>query len=320
MSLINSTIIGHDVQRVVITDASSPFDHPDADVIIRSSDNIDFRVFKLFLSFASPVFKDMFTLPQVTEGNNLDETKDGLPIVQVTEDGETLKNLFLLCYPVDGPVLDKLGDVLMLLEAASKYSIERAQKRAQEWLIASRFMERHAMLVFSVACRYGLEKEARLAAKATLYHPICKPSYGKELNFMTAGQLYQLIQYHWRCVEAMKNVATNFTWIRSRSFCWFECEAEAEKRLQKQCAGRWWYAYMSRVARVLAVQRLGEAQGRELLKVAAGDIKCGKCHTRVLSDMKRFNIMFEAKIDRAISEVSLFVLEASSHSLRVNNY
>ena len=37
--------------------AAPPFDHPQADVILHSSDNIDFRVFKLFLSLASPVFE-----------------------------------------------------------------------------------------------------------------------------------------------------------------------------------------------------------------------------------------------------------------------
>ena len=43
--------------------ASEPFDHAKADIILRSSDNIDFHVFKLFLSLASPFFEDMFNIP-----------------------------------------------------------------------------------------------------------------------------------------------------------------------------------------------------------------------------------------------------------------
>ncbi|KAI6101550.1 hypothetical protein EV401DRAFT_792944 [Pisolithus croceorrhizus] len=61
--------------------APSPFDHVKADVILRSSDDIDFRVFKSFLSLASPFFETLFDLPQPSEEMNTDvEIKDGLPV------------------------------------------------------------------------------------------------------------------------------------------------------------------------------------------------------------------------------------------------
>ena len=41
---------------------TDPFDDPNADVILRSRDNVDFRTFKLMLSLASEFFKDMFSL------------------------------------------------------------------------------------------------------------------------------------------------------------------------------------------------------------------------------------------------------------------
>jgi hypothetical protein len=47
--------------------ADSPFDPAShtPDVILRSSDNVDFYVMKTFLAFSSPdVFAPMFTLPQ----------------------------------------------------------------------------------------------------------------------------------------------------------------------------------------------------------------------------------------------------------------
>lgn len=46
-----------------VQDAASPFDDRNADVIFRSSDDIDFHVHKSILSFASPFFHDLFTLP-----------------------------------------------------------------------------------------------------------------------------------------------------------------------------------------------------------------------------------------------------------------
>ena len=45
------------------TPVKSPFDKLNADLVIRSSDNIDFRVFRSLLSFASSFFDGMFTLP-----------------------------------------------------------------------------------------------------------------------------------------------------------------------------------------------------------------------------------------------------------------
>src|SRR5271168_4821755 len=85
--------------------ASHPFDHPSADVILRSSDKepVDFRVHKLLLSLASPFFSEIFSLPQPsTPSVYSDECRDpgGLPVVQMTDDRETLHLLLSLCFPV----------------------------------------------------------------------------------------------------------------------------------------------------------------------------------------------------------------------------
>jgi len=39
------------------------FNAPDADTVLRSSDGEEFRVHRIILSLASPVFQGMFTLP-----------------------------------------------------------------------------------------------------------------------------------------------------------------------------------------------------------------------------------------------------------------
>jgi len=79
-------------QTATVTDANAPFDNPDADVIIRSSDNVDFRVFKLVLSLASPFFTVMFGLPQGPAGsiNEKQETRNGIPVIQVTENSQVM--------------------------------------------------------------------------------------------------------------------------------------------------------------------------------------------------------------------------------------
>ncbi|KIL60841.1 hypothetical protein M378DRAFT_44296, partial [Amanita muscaria Koide BX008] len=57
-------------------------------------DSVDFFVLTTILSLASPVFDGMF--PGAGEGT---ETKNGLPIIDLAEDSDTLYNLLLLVYP-----------------------------------------------------------------------------------------------------------------------------------------------------------------------------------------------------------------------------
>jgi hypothetical protein len=64
--------------------AKLPFHHPDGDIIIRSSDGLHFCMMKLLLSLTSPIFKDMFSLPQSAD-DNINEFLHGLPIVDLTE-------------------------------------------------------------------------------------------------------------------------------------------------------------------------------------------------------------------------------------------
>lgn len=86
-------------------DAVSPekvFPHdPDADVIIRSSDSVDFRVRKTVLAEVSAFFKQMFSLPQedcrntsVSSSSNDSTRSAELPVIPVAEDEDEL-SLFL---------------------------------------------------------------------------------------------------------------------------------------------------------------------------------------------------------------------------------
>jgi len=87
---------------------SETFDVSDADLIIRSSDIVDFRVHKLVLSMASPFFKDLLSLPQPSDS----ETIDGLHVVQLPEDSELLSSLLSMLYPLR-PVIPKSYDKVL---------------------------------------------------------------------------------------------------------------------------------------------------------------------------------------------------------------
>jgi len=77
-----------------------PLDVPDANLIIRSSDLVNFRIHKSVLAIASPFFKALFSLPQPPD----DESVDGLPVVQLSEDAELLNKLGGRVRPVEQPL------------------------------------------------------------------------------------------------------------------------------------------------------------------------------------------------------------------------
>ncbi|KAG2352484.1 hypothetical protein BDR07DRAFT_1498182 [Suillus spraguei] len=92
--------------------ASAPFNNPNHDIILRSADGVDFYHFKLILSLVSPIFGDMFTLPQ-----NASEL--AVPVL-VTEPSTILHPLLLLSYPSASadPIFSSIDDAKAVLEAA----------------------------------------------------------------------------------------------------------------------------------------------------------------------------------------------------------
>ena len=157
------------------TYAAAPFDHPKADIILRSSDNIDFRVFRLFLSLASPFFETLFDIPQPADENENQEVRDGLAVVPVTEDSKTLDALLRFCYPctlADDPKLEVLQDAMEVLEAARKYSLDVIEKKARQAMASPKILEAEPLRCFAVAHRGRLREETLLAAKYTLSQPL----------------------------------------------------------------------------------------------------------------------------------------------------
>lgn len=88
-----------------------PFDMPEANLIIRSSDQVDFRVHKPVFAMASPFFKDLLSHSRPSDSEFVDE----LPVVQLSEDSELLNCLISILYPVRTVIPKSYEKVLYLL-------------------------------------------------------------------------------------------------------------------------------------------------------------------------------------------------------------
>jgi hypothetical protein len=141
--------------------ADAPFDGrhgAQADVILRSKDSVLFYLHKSILSFVSPVFLDMFSLPQPPSGEN-----DALLVIDVTEDSKTIDCLLHHFYPVPAPVINELRDIADVLEAARKYQIEHATRLVKLKLLD--FINSKPLQTYAIACLFHLEEEAKAAAE-----------------------------------------------------------------------------------------------------------------------------------------------------------
>jgi hypothetical protein len=309
---------------LTFSDAPSPFDDPDADLIIRSSDRVQFRVYKSLLSLASPVFKDMFSLPQPPDGAN-NEAVDGHPVVKFTETSTTIHNLLILCYPAylfgsnPSPTIRSLSDVGNLLEAVTKYDMHKTRDTVCQFLLQPQFLEKEPLRVYVIACRERHEAIARTAARHVIRHELLREDFFSELEMVDAGLLYQVLLYHKRCILAAMAVASDYTWIREGHFGFRACPelmgiGSVDHTIQgKRKEGRvpaikvhgWWSKFMedTKVALQKSVSEETIKDAGRVSEACAAANQCSRCRPVAVHYMEAFVDAFAKEVDKRISQV-----------------
>ncbi|KAF7965574.1 hypothetical protein HWV62_42838, partial [Athelia sp. TMB] len=177
---------------------AAPFDDVRADIILRSSDNIDFRCYKVLLSLSSTFFEGMFSLPQ-PKGSGGDVMKDGLPVIPVAEKAAALEIILRLGHPTsirNAPIL-KLDDIKGTFEIARKYGMEDVEHIIRTALISELHLATEPLRVFAIANALRLEMETRVAAAAafTLALDPDEVEYFSEMELITVRDLFYLHKY-----------------------------------------------------------------------------------------------------------------------------
>lgn len=189
-----------------VRDFGPPFNRETADVIIRSEDNVDFRVSRAILAEASEFFRGLFATATV------DNTRDGLPIVAVEEKCTTVNHLLQLVYPMDNPVVKDVLEIEALLRALDKYLITTFPRTVEEFLRNA--MERSPHMTFAVALKYNMRKVAHDAAIETLRKPLFFTEGPVNDNhplfrLITSEKFSRLMRYHYDCVREATAVVRN---------------------------------------------------------------------------------------------------------------
>ncbi|KAJ7243296.1 hypothetical protein C8J57DRAFT_63798 [Mycena rebaudengoi] len=188
----------------------APFHGPSGDVILRSSDGIDFYVYRIVLSLVSPIFEHMFSSLQPQSES------DTLPVVQMAESAILLDRSLRFFYPGAEPVVDSLDQLCDILELLiGKYDTQSLVSLGKRFI--RDYIDAEPLGCFAVAIRQGWQDIARMAARKCLSLPLLTPTYKlPDLWKHTPGAAYyRLLQYHYRCGEAARAAWRDLSWVNS---------------------------------------------------------------------------------------------------------
>ena len=182
------------------------FTAEDADLVLRSADSKEFRVHKCILSIASPIFRDMFSLPQPHES-----TQHNLPHVDLPETAETLDILLRYIYPIPSPKIEDFNALTSVLTSAEKYAAEGVTSRLRTILVSPLFLDLNPLRVYAMACRWSFLDEAKLASTYTVYADLVKLGEDcmKDLKYMSGLDHHRLLVLQQARRDAIQQTVTD---------------------------------------------------------------------------------------------------------------
>ena len=189
-------------------DAEKPFDASatKADLVLRSSDSIDFFVMKSILSLASPILNDAL-LPNQGEGD-LDK-KNGLPMVRLEEDSATLYNLLQLIYPY-GMEPNNIEVCVKVGQAAEKYTMNGVIQRLRKIIPTCEALTKEPLRAFAIAVHFDWPEMIKDAAWNTLTIPLCDLNRCDELRMLSGADYHDLLQWRFACEKALHELLTGW--------------------------------------------------------------------------------------------------------------
>lgn len=205
------------------TTAPAPFDDPlKSDIVIHTSDGINFYLYKLLLSLSSPVFEDMFTLAEPSLSDEQSSRAEAeLPYIEISEDSETLRILLSFIDPRTESMSSlSFIQYLDVMTATDKYQMDMVQKRLpnlrycyveepiESYLKAAELAESHEWA--HAGAEAAAEASLRLSFESIIF---------TKIKSSQAIHLCRLIRYHKLCnneaAEALRTAS--FPSIRSGS-------------------------------------------------------------------------------------------------------
>ncbi|CCM02328.1 uncharacterized protein FIBRA_04420 [Fibroporia radiculosa] len=267
---------------------SSYFGFTDADLVLRSSDAVDFRAHRCILSAASPFFRHMFTLPQAAS------PEPEIPVVDVSESQAVLETLLRFVYPMPDPPIRTLDSLSSVLTAAAKYDMIPAIDSLRRLLVAPEFVEAAPTRVYAIASRFELEEEAKIASRYTLGINILDCPLHDDFKFITAYSYHRLLVLHHQRSKA----AVELLKISDQVKC-MQCNGSSYNSFS---APKWWDDFQRRAREELAVRPTTDVVFSMTFLARSAQAGCTRCAGSIL-DSYHFLEDLKRKIDELPSTI-----------------
>ncbi|KAH7909192.1 hypothetical protein BJ138DRAFT_258863 [Hygrophoropsis aurantiaca] len=303
-----------------------PFDALDADIVLRSSDGADIRTHKFILSYISPVFRTMLSLPRPSEESTISPSPSTLATITMEENRNTLQKLLRPCYPGFDISLDSLGDIKLVINAATKYDMQSVLGSLKKWIVTSSIFQTNPLAFYAISCRQGWEAEVRISAEKVLEVMDFNPGasqYVPELEDISGGTYYRLVAYHAQCgavakatadVQDLKLFDVQFFGKHecptgdSRPSCLVSLEVDvgsAGKRYYK--FPNWILTYLNNIGEELLLRPCASTVMKSgfFEKAVLDGSRCNYCRRVVITKLSQTRGVFAARVAEVVSQVQL---------------
>ena len=183
------------------------FDSGNADLILKSFDDVEFRVHRVIIFLASA--NHLCNAP-------VEPDADKLPVIHLSENSVTLGTLISMCYPVVEVDFEDLSVLYEVLKAAMKYEMKKIVQILQVKL--AHYIERDPLRIYFTSIALGLKEEAMKASKIFALSPDdSADAYVREMEVVPAIAYHRLLKYRYQCRAAAAKTWNDYNSLRSHS-------------------------------------------------------------------------------------------------------
>ena len=169
------------------------FNTDDADLILKSSDDVEFRVHKLIIFLASS--NHLCNAPV----ERFEPDANTLPVIHLSENSVTLGTLISMCYPIQDVDFENLS-VVNVFKAAMKFEMKKIIRTLQVML--AYYIEKDPLRAYFTSIALGLKKEAIKASKVfARSSDLSANAYVSEMEVVPAIAYHRLLKYRYQCRE-----------------------------------------------------------------------------------------------------------------------
>ncbi|KZS90625.1 hypothetical protein SISNIDRAFT_457480 [Sistotremastrum niveocremeum HHB9708] len=274
---------------------SENFAYDDANLILRSNDDVDFKVHRNILSLASAPMKDLIeNPPALSKRRRTDAAQSPLPIVSVDETEEDLDYLLRYVYPLSRLSNDSVEDLELGLRLVVRWGLEAAREELGSQLNNTSRIEEDPAKVYALAKEFGLE-DTRNSALKRLYEISFEGDqdyFMDETLGLTSRDLQEVISWKRKYLTAVVSIFEKY----KPPVIGFS--ATGNKPPCKGCSAArqwcWWSHFKSKVRRFLDL--INEDDLEELVLKSMEIKECRVSHSEIFNILHMLRTEFREKV------------------------